>query len=521
MARDLDTENLPKESIEWALNHIDRFGDTDLLPTPFEYKAIIHDRNAVVTELAAIDITNGCINTNRRFLSPKPGLGFRVVTQLDPLDTIIFLAIIHSEALKLEAGRIPVDKRVACSYRVEISPDGQLFNADSGWKNFHNRSEELSQNFDYVLTADIADFYSQIYTHRIENGLEQALVTPNKARAVEKILLEWSAQQSRGIPVGPYASILLAEVCLNDVDSFLLRKNYIFTRYVDDFRIFTKTEEEARKALHDLTEYLHTAHRLTLQNHKTKILTTELFIERELVDPEKEELRENIERINEALKEYNTGASHPPELSETIPDGERRQIAIDTVGQLFSDCVEEDQIQLGLARYLLRRSAALRTKIIFDDVISNFTKLQPVIRDVSLYIIKTASNQDSERIHNVIKDFLESSELKFLDYSLEWICHLAISKSRVSLELLFHTCERRKGPISERCLALLAEELGYIDWVRERKEALKGNPSWVRRAIIKAGAILPPDERRHWGNAIASSGDCIDRAVARKYLLQR
>lgn len=526
MPKDLEPEYLSPVSIEWALTNIDKFGDTDLLPVPFEFKAIMHDRVAIVAALSSYDIAKGSVNNNRKLLAPKPGTGFRMVTQLDPNDTIVFLSLIHEESSKLEDSRISEDHRVACSYRINILPDGQLFKAESGWKNFHAHSEELANSgtYNFILTADIADFYNQIYTHRIENGLEVALVSQNKSRIVEKILLEWSAQQSRGIPVGPYPSIILAEICLNDVDSYLIRKGYIFTRYVDDFRIFAKSKEEALRALHDLTAYLYTAHRLTLQGHKTKILSLSDFMEKELVDPEKEELRENIDRINEVLQEYRSGASLPPDLDEmpdedSINEQDRRKIAIDTIAMLFDNLLLEEHLQLGLARYLLRRATVLRTKIIFDKVLNNFTRLQPVIRDVCQYLIKTGSAQDADRLTTVIKEFLSTSELKFLDYSLEWLCHLAILRAKPSLKFLFDICDQRKGDVADRNLALLAAELNYLDWVRERKESLRSYPSWIRRAIIKAGAILPPDEKRHWGNAICATSDPIDRAVARAYLL--
>ena len=66
-------------------------------------------------------------------------------------------------------------------------------------------------------------------------------------------------------------SIIFSEACLNDVDFFLVNNEYTHTRDVDDFRIFCKTKENANKALHDLTNYLHTTHRFALQTHKTKI----------------------------------------------------------------------------------------------------------------------------------------------------------------------------------------------------------------------------------------------------------
>ena len=52
-------------------------------------------------------------------------------------------------------------------------------------------------------------------------------------------------------------------------------------------------------ALHDLSEYLYTAHRLSLQSGKTRILTRESFELEELTDPETQEREAKEARIQE------------------------------------------------------------------------------------------------------------------------------------------------------------------------------------------------------------------------------
>src|SRR5439155_691411 len=132
-------------------------------------------------------------------------------------------------------------------------------------------STELAQQYSHVLVADIADFYNQISRHRLRNALETAGVQPDRAANTENMLSQITTKQSRGIPVGPYASIVLAEASLHDVDLFLVGRGRPHLRYVDDFRVFCTSRREANSALHDLSSYLHTAHRLTLQFSKTRI----------------------------------------------------------------------------------------------------------------------------------------------------------------------------------------------------------------------------------------------------------
>lgn len=176
---------------------------------------------------------------------PKHSEGFRGATQLNPFDALLYTGLIFESAEQIEHFRKP--KEVACAYRLDITPEGRLFQKDSGWGQFYNASKALLDKKDchFVLLADISDYYNQISHHRVQGALAQAGVEENRSQVIERFLGNVNAlHHSRGIPVGPSVSILLAEVCLADVDNFLSRK-YAHTRYVDDFRVFCRSREEA------------------------------------------------------------------------------------------------------------------------------------------------------------------------------------------------------------------------------------------------------------------------------------
>jgi hypothetical protein len=197
-----------------------------------------------------------------------------------------------------------------------------LFERDSGWSEFHNSAKALWEKPEcrFVLTADISDYYNQISHHRVQGTLAQAGVDENRSLVIERFLGNVNAgHHSRGIPVGPAVSILLAEACLSDVDNFVGR-GYRHTRYVDDFRVFCDSSEEALKALHDLSDYLYTAHRLSLQAGKTRILSKDEFRKEELFDPATQESQAKKQRVEEAL-EFLRDLGYP-EASDLINEGE-------------------------------------------------------------------------------------------------------------------------------------------------------------------------------------------------------
>ncbi len=383
-------DSVSTDALDWALTHVKQFGDTDFFPVPFEYDAIKHHWTAVRDYLAAIDISSHRPQSPLRFLVPKPSGSFRIATQLDPLDTLLYTAVIYEAASAVESMRIPADRQIACSYRIEPDSKGSLFKRELGWPDYHARSVSLAESGDYsfVVVADITDFYNQASQHRIENALEMASVSPERAKNTEQFLNLLTAKQSRGVPVGPSASIVLAEACLADVDSFLLRRGVDHTRYVDDFRIFCESHHDAVQILHDLSQYLYTSHRLVLNESKTKIMTVSEFCEREVLDPEEREIQGQWdllrEQFEEALEYMGPYASEEVQSFEEALEDETIKNAIrDNLRNLLSLCLNENQLHLGLAKYVLRRAAALRTNVVNSIVFQHLPRLAPIFRDTA------------------------------------------------------------------------------------------------------------------------------------------
>ena len=108
----------------------------------------------------------------------------------------------------LEARRVDTD--TSCSYRTK--PDGGSFFSDwTGYDKFLERTKVLCDTYDHILTLDIADFYNQIYSHRVSNSIS-ALggAYENVATDVEATIHAFNSQASKGIPTGPNASIIFS-----------------------------------------------------------------------------------------------------------------------------------------------------------------------------------------------------------------------------------------------------------------------------------------------------------------------
>lgn len=139
-----------------------------------------------------------------------------------------------------------------------------------------------AHKFNFIIRADITNFYNSVYTHSIGwalHGREVAFadkdfkLTGNK---VDKLIQYANDARTNGIPVGFALSDLIAEIILTSIDRKVSSKlkaiNFVGTRFKDDYRILCNSEEEAKKILKVLSDEL-VEFNLLINEHKTKVLT--------------------------------------------------------------------------------------------------------------------------------------------------------------------------------------------------------------------------------------------------------
>ncbi|HEX9273495.1 MAG TPA: RNA-directed DNA polymerase [Candidatus Binatia bacterium] len=510
----LQPEFVSDSSLSWALQHMLRYGDTDVFPIAFEYLAFKSVWSDLLSTLRKTDLANHELGPAIRMMVPKHTTGYRSAAQLDPLDTLLFAGLVYEMAPVIEGFRVPADRRIACAYRLEIDADGQFFRKDPGWTDFHEQSKAnvKSKSCSHVISADITDFYNQISHHRIQNALSGAGVPENRSKVTERLLGNFNAlHHSRGIPVGPSASILLAECALADVDNFLLRQQLPFTRYVDDFRIFCSSEEEAVRAFHALSEYLFTAHRLSLQGGKTVILTKSDFRKQELSDPAELERTKKSTKISALIKTASQYGGEEVEIDEVEKEALRN-----TIGELLDQVLEAPSLPLGLARYVLRRAGTLRTRIILQKTIRNADRLLPVLRDLVVYWCKVFDKKRPEQVGEILRYLLRESPHRTIPFVQYWaLTAFETEPSFCSAPEAIHAAEASDSLIAGRMAALLARKHNVVDWVRSKKEIWSNTSAWTQRAIIWSSSILPRDERKHWLKPICNYPVASNAAIAK------
>jgi Reverse transcriptase (RNA-dependent DNA polymerase) len=510
---------LKKSSLNWALVHIERFGDTDIFPMPFEFQAVRAAWSSILPQLESLDVSRHQVGDFRRALTPKSRYGFRTATQLHPIDAIIFSALVYELAKDLEAERLPKAADRVASHRVSRGADGQLY--DNNW-NFERFKEILRRKCGempqgWVVVTDIADFYPRIYHHPLANALNAATTKVEHVDAIMGLLGQWNFRVSYGVPVGPAATRLLAELAINDVDHALLDEGLDFCRFSDDFRIFTRTEREAFRALSLLAEYLHENHGLSLSERKTDIIPVERFVARFLEGDRPGDSAHLSDRVGQILERHGREEDKYAALDvdELPADLVRELDELDlnsVITEQLSDHRLFDNFAVSIA---LRRLAQLEDPTVLDVVIDNLDYLTPVLPQVVNFLKRVTSPEKKPEVGRRLAEAIATGLSSHREYQSAWLLSLFTENagwnSRDQLvALLGETTDDVARPMLLQALGVA----GNRPWFQKNRRQIQSLGGWQRRSFMRGAQCMTRDEYTHWMKSLMPRLDLLDKAVA-------
>ena len=274
-----------KKFFEMAIDNVIEYGDTDLFPYPVANHILFDEKQEVMQLLTKIhkdfdSYKNKLQPINNKTLVASNYTGFRLATQIDPIWNVYLLSLVLSISSEIEKRRLDKSLNKIFSYRIEyVKSTKQIFDKNCGWNTFQKEAFNKTKTYKYILNTDISDFYSRIYHHRLENCLQDAAEEKQIIHNIMELLSIITNGDSYGLPVGGPAARILAEIVLNDIDQLLYNNNIDFIRFVDDYYIFSNTQEEAYNNLIFLSDKLIFNQGLALQKSKTRIITSNEFKE--------------------------------------------------------------------------------------------------------------------------------------------------------------------------------------------------------------------------------------------------
>lgn len=513
---------LNEDALDWALKHALAFGDTDIFPEAFEFAAINDQWPTVKASLLETNVLDWNVRPSRRCMVPKHRFGFRVSTQLDPLDFLIYTALVRDVGATLEAERIPAAQNVVHSYRFAPNTDGHMFSDQYTYRSFQKTSHDVctATNPSHIVIADVADFFPRLYTHRVDNALDRALgIGHSHAKALKDLISHWAGAYSYGIPVGSAASRLIAEVTIADVDQLLLSEGLKYLRFSDDFRFFCTSEADAYRTLTLVAKYLFENHGLTLQQHKTKIVSVDEFRAVYLRENDKRELDTLSERFYELLEEIGIEDLYDDVDVDSLDADQQNAIASLNLEGILEEQLATSEPDLSLLRFVLRRLGQLSSDAGVDLVFENFEKFVPVIRQAIEYLLKlnTLSPSQKKALGEQVLEIYQDPEstAPLLEYSRMYLLRpFAVAKDWNSEDEYVRLFNDAVDEFSRRELLLAMGRSKKDFWFRSRKQSLGEMAPWLRRAFIYGASCLPADEYKHWIRGIDGQLDPLERAVA-------
>lgn len=160
----------------------------------------------------------------------------------------------------------------------------------------------------FLLTADISRFYPSIYTHSIEWAISSKARAKRQLKSkrgkrslganIDGLVQACQSGQTRGVPIGPSTSLLLAEILLARVDARLRARGISNGfRFADDYELIFSERSQAERCLAILEDAL-SEFELELNPSKTRIVE----LPQELDNPGIQELRSFRFRSSRAEK---------------------------------------------------------------------------------------------------------------------------------------------------------------------------------------------------------------------------
>jgi hypothetical protein len=131
------------------------------------------------------------------------------------------------------------------------------------WLKFQEDAEKLCSSFPFMVETDITAYFEHInhdlMLHRIQDifaaKIDKQVLRESK-QLLQRMWRKWSRNKRFGIPQVNDASSFFANLYLDEFDKWMMRRGYVFMRYVDDMRIFAADEPSARRALAELITQL-------------------------------------------------------------------------------------------------------------------------------------------------------------------------------------------------------------------------------------------------------------------------
>lgn len=216
------------------------------------------------------------VSSCTKFSIPRVNYSRRILSIPNPLHQMHLATLISTNWPQIDA--FCRRSRLSSSRPVRDNSGARAFMTRKKFSEYKRAYVQDSFDRLFEVRTDIARFFPSIYTHSLAWAIHgKYAAKTNRSRSLWGNALDSAVRacqdgQTIGIPIGPDTSLVLSEIIGAAIDDLILKKckanGY---RFVDDFHLFCKTQDEAEQLL----KYLQASfaeYELDMNDSKTDIL---------------------------------------------------------------------------------------------------------------------------------------------------------------------------------------------------------------------------------------------------------
>ena len=262
---------LSTAEIENAIVHVQQDLKDDFWPDIVAYEDLFSG-SGLVSKLKS----GHTVKTINSFDIPKPTLVLRPGHFITLPDRVYYQVLVNRFAKKVDKKMVSRD--ISFSHRTGTGTKF-LINFFKGWEAYNDKQNMLFKKnpTGLMLCTDLTAFFEHIQIKILIKTLRSLNVDKEICDALSHTLNTWTVNEI-GIPQGNDTSSFLANVYLDEIDKGMLEAGFKYFRYMDDIRVYCKTEDECHDALIKITQLLRDRN-LHLSGGKTKILDKSSYYE--------------------------------------------------------------------------------------------------------------------------------------------------------------------------------------------------------------------------------------------------
>jgi group II intron reverse transcriptase/maturase len=135
----------------------------------------------------------------------------------------------------------------------------------------------INSGYHYIVDIDLKGFFDEVDHCLLMNLLHQRVKCPTTLQLIRRWLRApiWKngqlVKRRKGVPQGSPISPLLSNIMLHELDMEMEKRGFRFVRYADDFSIYCKTKQEARKIGNEIYVFLRDKLKLPINREKSGI----------------------------------------------------------------------------------------------------------------------------------------------------------------------------------------------------------------------------------------------------------